>query len=133
MSVTGRPYHEDVTNPNGNRDPCEVKWRKDGVRCPPAYASAPEQQEPGVAPDGAGHPGSCRDAPCADRPRALPSLLCVSYTRRQQMHRSSSVLLPSYFTSAFSSSNSGHSFLTHLVPSFCTPNAILIRVPTSVC
>lgn len=47
--------------------------------------------------------------------------------------RSSSVLLPSYFTSAFSSSNSGHSFLTHLVPSFCTPNAILIRVPTSVC
>ncbi|KAI4533958.1 hypothetical protein MG293_016977 [Ovis ammon polii] len=86
MSVTGRPYHEDVTNPNGNRDPCEVKWPKNGVRRPPAYASAPEQQEPGVAPDGARHPGSCRDAPCADRPRALPSLLCVSYTRRQQMH-----------------------------------------------
>lgn len=78
----------------------------------------PEQQAPGVAPDGAGIQGPARDARVLTD-EGPSSLLCVVTHTQTTDAPELLVLLPSHISpQAFSSSNSGHSFLTHPVPVF---------------
>lgn len=98
MSATKDQYHEDVTNPNGNRDPCEVKWPKNGRATSTGAGKRSGSSRLRGGPDGARHPGSQRCLPCADRPRALSSLLLLVTHADNRCTRALSVLLPSYFS-----------------------------------